>query len=87
MSGERQFMRVESTRWPGFTSGTSGMNVRPLSVFALLTWVLLLSSQGAQVAEQRDDFSSQSLSTLPRAGWLTEDRQAALEFLHHPRAR
>jgi alcohol dehydrogenase (cytochrome c) len=47
------------------------MNVRPVSVFALLTCALLLSSQGAQVAEQRDDFSSQSLSTLPRAGWLT----------------
>jgi alcohol dehydrogenase (cytochrome c) len=47
------------------------MNVRSVHVFALLTCSLLLSSQGAQVAEQRDDFSSQSLSTLPRAGWLT----------------
>jgi quinohemoprotein ethanol dehydrogenase len=47
------------------------MNIRLVPALAFLTCAFLLSSEVAQVAEQRDEFSSQALSILPRSGWLT----------------
>jgi quinohemoprotein ethanol dehydrogenase len=60
-----------SRHFAAANEGMARMNTRTLPMLAVLTGALLLCTHDALPAEAVDAFSSQSLSALPRTGWLT----------------